>query len=123
MIIRLRPIAAAATLSFFASAATAALETHIDMVGYDLDSRTLVIDGVQFSPNAPLRAPYVEVGGLPATILTWSKTEVTVRIPDAVNEGEFQIYVERRDTATQRPHIGAQAGARAYYALTLKDFD
>lgn len=101
-------------------------ETRIDSVGYDLDSGKLVIDGAQFADASVRRSglkPYVEFGGMEATVTTWSANEIVVQLPVELSEGEYQIYVERRLRADQIPHQSKETDIRASYSLTVRDYD
>lgn len=105
----------------FAGTALATPETHIDVVGYDLSSRTVIIDGIRFSDGS--FSPYVEIGGQKATIQSWSPTSIIVAMPSSLTEGEYQVYVERRSSTTGTPHIGVSSDARASYSLTVRNYD
>ena len=115
------------SLAFPVDAADPLNETRIDSVGYDLQSRVLVIDGMRFAEPArtgvtPIK-PYVEFGGEPATVTSWSANTLTVQLPESVTEGEYQVYVERRLNTRQVPHAELADGLRANFSLTVRDYD
>lgn len=101
-------------------------ETRIDTVGYDVETGLIMIDGVRFADKSPSNGglkPYVEFGGAPATIKTWSTTEIVLELAAPLMDGEYQIYVERRTSSTQKPHASTATNIRANYSLTVKDYD
>lgn len=108
--------------ALYASASFATGETRIYTVGCDLDSLTLVMDGVRFAnnatPNTGLR-PYVEFAGTPVVVLSWSTTSLTAKMPAPPHSSESQIYLERQDFPNQAHHSGMPADGRTDYSLTL----
>ena len=104
------------------STAAAHNETRIDAVGYDAQTGLVVIDGERFADRAPTAGgikPYVEFAGTPATVKSWSPTEIVLELASPLGEGEFQIYVERKTASNQVPHASTATNIRATYSLTV----
>lgn len=98
-------------------------ETRIDMVMYDVVTGIVTLDGVRFTDGTPGIKPYVEFGGMPANVASWTGNEITLQLSTPLNDGEYQIYVERKLQAGQVPHQSGANNIRATYSLTVKDYD
>lgn len=99
-------------------------ETRIDTVEYDLSTtpRTVTLYGVRFADASPLIKPYVEFGGIAATVRSgWNASQLTIDIPSAFTmvDGEYQIYLERKLKTDQVPHQSSANNIRANYSLTV----
>lgn len=106
---------AALTLPMLANA-----DTRIDSVYIDRDNATLSIDGFDFV-GVQRTAPYVEVGGTLYPVKTpFANDHIEVTVPANLADGEYQIYVERRDEVTAGPRRQKKsAGTSATYSLSV----
>lgn len=98
-------------------------ETRIEMVMYDALTGVVTLDGVRFTDGTPGIKPYVELGGVNVSskIKSWSSSAILLELGTPLDEGEFQIYVERKLKNDQVPHQSSANNIRATYSLTVGD--
>lgn len=120
--------------SFFTAVGLASLllsgnalaETRITSVFADRVNKILFIEGNEFTTG--MRAgqiPYVEFNGLPLTLrpgVSPTNTHLEARLPAAIADGEYQIFVSRATVLNQslqsNPHT-VNLGQTASYSLSL----
>lgn len=94
--------AALGLASLAADAQTRINSTYLDR-GAGADAGTLFIDGEDFV-GALNAAPFVEIGGtLYPVAADFSDTHLEVPVPGNFADGEYQVYLERRDANTAGP--------------------
>jgi hypothetical protein len=111
--------AALGLASLAAHAQTRINSTYLDR-GTGAEADTLFIDGEDFV-GALNAAPFVEIGGtLYPVAPDFSDTHLEVPLPSNFADGEYQIYVERRDANTAGPRQQRKLNAGvAEYSLSV----
>jgi trimeric autotransporter adhesin len=98
------------------ASAPASAETRIESVLLDRDTHTLYIDGVDFLGRA---APYLEIGGSPLVLTAVANDHLEATVP-SLPDGEYQVYLERRNDLNGAPHKAKNPGDDvATFSLTV----
>ena len=90
---------------------------RIRHVGYDVAAGVFVIQGQNFVDPDHAIAPYVEIAGRPATVVSYSSDFLTVRA-EGLAAGDHAVHVGRRNVTTREGRVIGAASQDAITTLT-----
>lgn len=89
---------------------------RIAHVGYDVAADVFVIQGEHFVDERHALPPYVEIGGVPAEVVSSSAQFLTARAP-GLGPGEYRVHVSRRNITTRQGRVLGAASQDAFVRL------